>query len=84
MKQRLVNFLILLAQKISGDQIFISHIRPEVLALAEDGVARFIDKGPSGEFRRHQVLSKMLKDMPGLRQRDASLAIEFALRRVSP
>lgn len=84
MKQAIIDLLISLAQKLSGGNVFISHIDPEVLALAEDGVQRFIGRGPSGEFRRHQVLSKMLKDKPGLRQRDASLAIEYALRRVSP
>lgn len=84
MKQAIIDLLIRLAQKLSGDGVFISRVDPDVLKLAEGGVKLWLNRGASGEFRRHQVLAKMLKDKPGLRQRDASLAIEYALRRVSP
>lgn len=84
MKALLIKLLTLALCKLHGGQMFICPVKADVLAAAEEGVKKFIDRGPSGEFRRHQVLSTMLKQKPGLRQRDAAVAIEMALRRVSP
>jgi hypothetical protein len=35
-----------------------------------------------GEFKRHTVLARLIKEFPSEKVRDLALAIEFAVRRV--
>lgn len=57
-------------------------ISDELMTHAEKLVRALSLVGPSGEYRRHQALSMLLK--AGYRERDAAMAIELAVRNVSP
>jgi len=61
-------------------------IPPQLVWLVEEAitVTRSADKQikeASGEFKRHWVLSKLLKMHPEAAERDVALAIELALRK---
>jgi hypothetical protein len=51
--------------------------------LADALVAEAEQKWPgtSGEHKRHQVYSQLIKAFPGIRRRDLGLAIELAIQR---
>jgi hypothetical protein len=52
-------------------------IRAEVLVREQEA---FTDT--SGEYKRHQVYAKLIKEFPDVRQRDLGLAIELAVQRI--
>lgn len=83
MKKRLIRFLYWLLLKIEGKKPFF-QIPPEVYSLIPEAVRICSDHevGQSGEWRRHQVLSKLMKR--GASERDAALAIELAIRGIAP
>lgn len=87
MKTLLVKLLLSLLERLGYQhqtKAVMTHpsIPGDLLIMAERLVAEQIGKGPSGEYRRHQVLAKLIK--AGWKERDAALAIELAVRNVSP
>lgn len=59
------------------------EIRPDLQARAKYLVTGWKKHGYlDGEYKRHQVYADLLKEFPGVRKRDLSLAIEMALRAV--
>ncbi len=47
-----------------------------------DAVGRSADPAASGEFKRHTVYARLLKEFPATRRRDVGLFIEAAVQQV--
>ena len=47
-----------------------------------DAVAQCTDPAASGEFKRHTVYARLLKEFPATRRRDVALFIEAAVQQV--
>lgn len=81
MRNRIIEFLkwlIYLLADTSLDQRVANtsvDLRARELVTEADTVADV-----SGEWKRHQVYAKLLKEFPGNRKRDLGLAIENALQ----
>lgn len=81
MRHQLAKLLLWLLEKL-GYQAFAHGLSKADIERAEVVVAGLDGVGPGGEYRRHQALAKLMKS--GMSERDAALAIELAVRRVSP
>lgn len=79
MKKYIVRFALWLLHKSGVNRHGLSR---DLIDQAESQVIFLAGKGPSGEYRRHQALAALMK--AGWRERDAALAIELAVRNVSP
>jgi hypothetical protein len=55
---------------------------PELDRRIEDLVLEAETLEAGGEFKRHTVLARLIKEFPSEKVRDLALAIEFAVRRV--
>ena len=60
----------------------VAILLPETVALVAM-IEQRADPAMSGEFKRHKVFGVLVKAYPELRQRDISLAIEFAVRAIN-
>jgi hypothetical protein len=80
MKKKLIQFLHWLLVKLEGDLEYF-FIPPEVKILMPTAIALCAhhEGSQSGEWRRHQVLARLMK--AGASERDAALAIELAVRK---
>ena len=56
---------------------------PDPLAVRADALVAWAEtlSETGGEYRRHQVYAKLLREFPGRRRCDLGLAIEFAVQR---
>ena len=52
---------------------------PVLLARAKELVGTFYDIEGSGEYKRHQVYAKLIKEFPTYQHRNIALAIEIAI-----
>ena len=47
-----------------------------------DAVERAVDPAASGEFKRHMVYARLLKEFPAIRHRDVALFVETAVQQL--
>lgn len=79
----LVRFLLYLLCKLGYTDLVIPLSVVEISESMQSAV-KDIDRAPqSGEWKKHQVYALGLKWFPHVPRRDVSLAIEYAVRRVT-
>jgi hypothetical protein len=87
MKKTLIQFLFWILRKLSAEFYLapvsgytLTHDVMKLIPMARIFVAQLDSQQQAGEWKKHQVYARMLKNNPGIAKRDISLAIELAVR----